>query len=108
MAVLATSDVEVGRYLRTLPRCDRDGDLPSVESLLKATDIPLKGVTGFYVSSVSLVDFLVRWQGEKTFTAFVRDGQRYGVESALKRQYGVKDYRQLEDAWRANVLEARK
>ncbi len=108
MAVLATSEVEIGRYLRTLPRCERDGDLPTVESLLKATDIPVKGVTGFYVSSVSLVDFLVRWQGEKTFTAFVRDGQRYGVESALKRQYGVKDYRQLEDAWRANVLEARK
>ena len=108
MAVLAASEVEVGRYLRTMPRCDRDGELPTVESLLKATDIPLKGVTGFYVSSVSLVDFLVRWQGEKTFTAFVRDSQRYGVESALKRQYGVKDYRQLEDAWRANVLEARK
>ena len=108
MAVLATSDVEVGRYLRTVSRCHRDGDLPSVESLLKAADIPAKGITGFYVVSVSLVDFLVRWQGEKTFTAFVRDGQRYGVESALKRQYGVKDYRQLEDAWRANVLEARK
>ncbi len=108
MAVLATSEVEVGRYLRTLPRCDRDGDLPTVENLLKATDIPLKGMTGFYVESVSLVDFLVRWQGEKTFTAFVRDGQRYGTESALKRQYGVKDYRQLEDAWRANVLEAAK
>ena len=34
--------------------------------------------------------------------------QRYGAESALKRQYGVKDYRELEEAWRANVLEARK
>ena len=108
MAVLASSDAEVGRYLRTLPRCDRDGDLPSVENLLKAIEVPAKGVTGFYVESVSLVDFLVRWQGEKTFTAFVRDSQRYGVESALKRQYGVKDYRQLEETWRANVFGARK
>ncbi len=108
MAVLAESDMEIGRYLRTLPRCDRTGELPRVENLMKATDIPAKGVTGFYVESVSLVDFLVRWHGEKTFTAFLRDSQRYGAESALKRQYGVKDYRELEDAWRANVLEARK
>ena len=108
MAVLASSDAEVGRYLRTLPRCDRDGDLPSVEILFKAIEIPAKGVTGFYVESVSLVDFLVRWQGEKTFTAFVRDSQRYGAESALKRQYGVKDFRQLEETWRANVFAARK
>lgn len=108
MTVLASSDAEVGRYLRTLPRCDRDGDLPSIESLLKAIEIPAKGVTGFHVESVSLVDFLVRWQGEKTFTAFVRDSQRYGAESALKRQYGVKDFRQLEETWRANVFAARK
>ena len=108
MAVLATSGVEISRYLRTVPRCDRDGDLPSVESLLKSVEIPAKGVTGFYVSSVSLVDFLVRWQGEKTFTAFIRDSQRYGTESALQRQYGLKDYRGLEDAWRSNVLAARK
>ncbi len=108
MALQATSAAEIDRYLRTVARCDRAGDLPTVEALMKATDIPPQSVTGFHVVSVSLVDFLVRWQGEKKFTAFVRDGQRYGVEPALKRQYGVKDFRALEDAWRANVLDARK
>ena len=108
MAVLGTSEVELGRYLRTVPRCDRDGELPTAEKLMKATDIPAKGVTGFHVASASLVDFLVRWQGEKTFTAFVRDSQRYGTEAAIKRQYGAKDFRELEGLWRANVLEAQK
>ncbi len=108
MAALATSDVELGRYLRTVPRCDRAGELPALEGLMKASDVPAKGVTGFHVASVSLTDFLVRWQGEKTFTAFVRDSQRYGAESAVKRQYGAKDFRELEALWRANVLDARK
>ena len=108
MAALATSDVELGRYLRTVPRCDRAGELPALDSLMKATDVPAKGVTGFHVASASLADFLVRWQGEKTFTAFVRDSQRYGAESAVKRQYGAKDFRELEAAWRGNVLAARK
>jgi len=108
MAALATSDAELGRYLRTVSRCDRAGELPTLDSLMKASDVPAKGVTGFHVASVSLADFLVRWQGEKTFTAFVRDSQRYGTESAVKRQYGAKDFRELEGAWRANVLDARK
>lgn len=108
MAVLATSESEIGRYLRTVPRCDRAGELPSVESVLKATDIPDAGVTGFHVESVSLVEFLVRSHGEKTFTAFVRDGQRYGTDAALLRQYGWKDARQLEAAWRASALQAKK
>ena len=108
MAALATSDVEIGRYLRTVPRCERDGELPTAEKLMKATDIPAKGVTGFHVASTSLVDFLVHWQGEKTFTAFVRDSQRYGTESAIKRQYGAKDFRELESLWLAHMREARK
>ena len=108
MAALATSDVELGRYLRTVARCDRDGELPALDSLMKTAEVPVKGVTGFHVASVSLVDFLVRWQGEKTFTAFVRDSQRYGAESAVKRQYGAKDFRELEALWRGNVLDARK
>ena len=108
MAALATSEAELGRYLRTVPRCDRDGELPALDGLMKATDIPVKGVTGFHVASVSLANFLVRWQGEKTFTAFVRDAQRYGAESAVKRQYGAKDFRELETLWRGNVLESRK
>ncbi len=108
MAAVATSDAELGRYLRAVSRCERDGELPGVEALMKATEVPATGATGFHVAGASLVDFLVRWQGEKTFTAFVRDSQRYGAESAIKRQYGAKDLRELEAAWRANVLDPRK
>lgn len=71
---------------------------------MAATDVPAKAVTGFAVESLSLVDFLVRWRGEKHFVGFLRDAQRYGVESALKRQYQVADSRELEKLWRKNVL----
>jgi hypothetical protein len=104
MAVLAESPEQLGRYRRTVARCDRDGELEPVSAVLTATDVPAKAVTGFAVGSVSLVDFLVRWKGEKHFVGFLRDAQRYGFDSGLKRQYAVADARELEVLWRKNVL----
>jgi hypothetical protein len=100
MAVLSTSEVEVSRYLQTARKFARDGDLLPVEKILSATEVPAKSVTGFHVESVALVDYLVRWKGEKAFTAFVRDTLRYGNETALKRQYGFSNTRALEDGWK--------
>jgi hypothetical protein len=100
MAVLSTNDAEVGRYLRTAQRCGRDGELPSAEAVLNATEVPAKGVTGFHAESVAVADFLVRWKGEKMFTAFVRDSLRYGAEAGLKRQYELAGMRELEQAMR--------
>jgi hypothetical protein len=105
MAVLSTPDAEVGRYLQTVRRCARDGELLPVDKVLTATQVPAKAVTGFHVESVALVDFLVRWKGEKAFTAFVRDGQRYGTDAALQRQYGLADARALEDRWKSGRAE---
>lgn len=99
MAVLAASPAELDRYLRTAARCRRTGELLSAAALLELTAPPADRVTGFYVGSVALVEFLVRWKGEKAFTTFLRDGQRYGLASALKRQYGVDDARHLEEVW---------
>jgi hypothetical protein len=104
MAVLAASPAEVDRYRRTLSRCYRGGELFPVESLLTLKAPTTDRATAFYVESVSLVNFLVRWKGEKAFTAFLRDAQRYGVPSALNRQYGVNDAKQLEDLWTRSEL----
>lgn len=104
MAVLSESPEQLSRYRRTVARCDRDGELQPLGKLLAATEVPAKAVTGFAVESVSLVDFLVRWKGEKHFITFLRDAQRYGFESGLKRQYQVADSRELEPLWRKNVL----
>ena len=100
MAVLSTSSAEVDRYLQTVRRCARDGELLPVDKVLTAAEVPAKTVTGFHVESVALVHFLVKWKGEKAFTAFVRDAQRYGTETALTRQYGLADARALEDSWK--------
>ena len=108
MAVLAESPAEVERYLRTLPRCAQNNELVPVGSLLESKGLPkAEQFTAFAVGSVSLVDFLVRWKKEKAFTTFLRDCQRYGTESALKRQYGVSSPRQLEELWKQNVLGGR-
>jgi len=108
MAVLSTSETEQNRHLRTVSRCANQRELPLIADLLKSREVPAQSVTGFYVESVSLVDFLVRAKGEKAFTTFLRDAQRYGAEAAIKRQYGYADVRELETAWlRANQLAAK-
>jgi len=103
MAVLAGSAMELDRYRRTVPRLQQSRELISVEMLLGLAAPPSDHVTGYYVGSVTLVDFLVRWKGDKAFTTFLRDSQRYGLTAALKRQYGVDDAKQLEEIWLKNV-----
>jgi hypothetical protein len=108
MAVLATSPTEIERYLRTVPRCEQSGGLIPLGQLLEMKDLPqAEQITAYAVESVSLVDFLVRWKKEKAFTTFLRDCQRYGTASALKRQYGITSPQQLEKLWRENVLTSR-
>ena len=104
MSVMSASDVEVSRHLRTVPRCARNRELLAVSEVLKATEVPTAALTGFYVESVSLVDYLVSLKGEKAFTTFLRDAQRYGTDAALKRQYGLADSRALEESWRKAAL----
>lgn len=104
MAVLATSQPELQRFRATLSRCYENAELYPLESLLGLKEAPAERLTGFYVGSVSLVEFLVKWKGDKVFTTFLRDSQRYGLAAALKRQYGVADAKQLEAVWSRSEL----
>ena len=106
MAVLSTSETERDRYLKTIRRCAKDGELLAVSAVLSADEVPSKSVTAYHVESASLVQYLVDWKGEKAFTGFVRDAQRYGVDTALNRQYGMKDSKVLEDNWLKGVRPA--
>jgi hypothetical protein len=100
MAVLAASPDEVERYSRTMAKCAREGKLFTVAALLEMKEFPAaEKITGFHCGSVSLVEYLVKLKGEKHFTTFLRDCQRYGSVSALKRQYGIEGAKHLQDAW---------
>jgi hypothetical protein len=106
MAVLAGSPEEVSRYVRTLSRCARGGELLPTTALLELKDFPpAEKITGFYCASVTLVDYLVRLKGEQHFTLFLRDCQRYGTTQALRRQYEIDGAAALEQAWRRAALD---
>jgi hypothetical protein len=106
MAVLAGDPDEVGRFVRTLPRCARDGQLVPVASLLEMKDFPdAARITGFYCQSVSLVEFLVRLKGEREFKLFLGVAQRYGVSRALRDTYGLDGPQALEAAWKQSALD---
>jgi len=100
MAVLACSTEEIDRYRRTCVKCARDGKLFTLAVLLEMKEFPTaEKITGFYCGSVSLVEYLVKQKGEKHFTTFLRDSQRYGSTSALKRQYEIESPKALQEAW---------
>lgn len=106
MAVLAGSPEEVDRYSRTLPRCARSGELLPVATLLEMKEFPAADrITGFCCASVTLVEYLVKLGGERNFTIFLRDCQRYGAAQALKRCYQIDGPAALEAAWKRSALE---
>ena len=83
MAVLAMSAVERDRYRRTLPKSYQARELIPLAALFELTAPPADRATGFHVGSTSVVDFLVRWKGDKAFKGFLTDAQRYGQTAAL-------------------------
>jgi hypothetical protein len=106
MAVLAGDPDEVSRFVRTLPRCARDGQIFPLVTLMEMKEFPdAARVTGFYCESVSLVDYLVRLGGERNFTIFLRDCQRYGTAAALKRNYSIDGPPALEAGWKQSALD---
>lgn len=105
MAVLAATPEEVGRYIRTLPRCAQSRQLLPVAALLEMKEFPAADrITGFYCESVSLTEYLVKLRGEQTFTLFLRDSERYGTAAALKRTYEIDGPQALEQAWTQAAL----
>ena len=103
MAVLSEPRDRVEGHLAHLARFYREGRVFSPRDLLRLTDYPAPQDWGvFYAESVSLVDFLARAQGPRTFTRFLRDGLRDGYEAALRRHYGW-DFDDLEQHWRGRA-----
>lgn len=105
MAVRVTGTAEVDRYRRTLLRLLHNGETLPLATLLAYRDCPPERVTPFCCQSVCLTDFLIQTGGgERNFTLFLRDAQRYGLTSALKRQYGFDTPTALEAAWKRWLL----
>jgi len=105
MAVLSEPRPNVDRHLRMIPQYNRDGQLFQPSSLIQMKDYPeARSISVFYAESVSLVDFLVNQKGPQAFTLFLREGQRYGYEAALKRSYNYKNFHELEQSWNQYAL----
>ena len=107
MAVLSGPADEVGRYTRKLPECAAAGEAFAVPALVSMADFPPAGkITGFYCQSVSVVEYLVKLKGEKTFVVFLRECQRYGAARGLQQEYGINGPAELDAAWRRAALGA--
>jgi hypothetical protein len=100
MAILSEPRDKITPHLQNLPQHRQDGQLFSLHQLVHMTDYPEPQYIGaFYAQSVSLVDFLVKMRGAPVFVQFVRDGLRGDYESSLQRNYGYRDFAELEGRW---------
>jgi tetratricopeptide (TPR) repeat protein len=101
MAILSEPREKVDRYLKNVASLRSRHELFSMSELMALNDYPeSRRVTTFYVQSISLVDFLSSQKGgPQTFTRFVRDGLESGFEAALRRHYGFRDFKDLEERW---------
>ncbi|HTU20421.1 MAG TPA: hypothetical protein VMG10_20320 [Gemmataceae bacterium] len=102
IAVLSEPREKVERYLKNVSALRSRHELFSAEELMVFKDDWPKPhrITAFYVQSVSLVDFLCSQKGgPQNFTRFVREGLDSGFEAALRRHYGFRDFKDLEEHW---------
>jgi hypothetical protein len=101
MAVLSEPRDRIERHLRNLPQHSRDGLLFVSGDLVRLNDYPEpRQIGAFYAQSVSLVDYLSSRKGPQVFAKFLRDGLDGGYEAALKKHYGINDFRELDAQWR--------
>jgi hypothetical protein len=108
MAILAEVRPRVEVHLRQLPRCREEEQLFPMRKLVQMRDYPEpRSMTAFYAQSVSLVEFLAREKGAKSFAAFVRDGERDGYEDSLRRHYGW-DFAELDRRWQRYAFPSQK
>lgn len=105
IAALSEPTSEIARSLRAVSQMATKGNqLYTVDYLMKSKEIPTgEPLTIYYAESVSLVHYLVKLKGAKTFMAFLREAPRRGFDSALKNQYGFRDTKDLQDKWLKSI-----
>ena len=105
MSVLSEPQDRIERHTRQMAKLNQDGTLFPLKQLLELRDYPDQGRVGaFYAQSVSVVQFLTSLKGHQVFAQFLKDGMAGGYESALRTHYGVQDWREMDQAWRANAV----
>ncbi|HVS39452.1 MAG TPA: hypothetical protein VMS17_28095 [Gemmataceae bacterium] len=108
MAVLSEPRDHVDLHLRNLPRHRRNDELFPVEQLMEMDGYPDGRYIGaFYAESVSLVKFLSDEKGPKVFARFLREGMDDGYEAALKKEYDINGFDDLQQCWQRYAFDHR-
>jgi len=93
------------RYLQVAKKLVDDGEYIKLEELSQINSYQDISPDTFYSESASIMDFLLREFGKKTFVAFcrrLRDGEEW--KEALLKAYKFEDLEGLEKAWVDSLL----
>lgn len=105
MAVLTEPPDQLAKHRKNLERSRDDGQLYPVGELMQLRDYPeARRIGAFYAQSVSLVDFLAKERGTRTFSRFLRDALDDGYEAALRKHYRYRSFEELQTAWSRHVF----
>lgn len=106
MSVLSEPQDRIERHTRQMSKMNQEGGLFPLKQLLELRDYPENGRVGvFYAQSVSVVQFMASLKGHQVFSQFLKDGMTQGYDSALRTHYGVQDWREMDQAWRATAFQ---
>lgn len=106
MSVLSEPQDRIERHTRQMTKLDQEGGLFPLKQLLELSDYPEQGRVGtFYAQSVSVVQFMAGLKGHQVFSRFLKDGMVQGYDVALQTHYGVRDWREMDKAWRAHAVQ---
>ena len=107
IAVLTEPRDKIDRHLRNLTRCRQETGLFSARQLMTMNDYPEpRYISAFYAQSVALTDFLTNLKGPQVLTQFLRDAQKVGWEQALSKNYGFRNFEDLQQRWNAQAFPA--
>jgi len=107
IAVLTEPRDKIDRHLRNLARCRQETGLFSARQLITMNDYPEpRYISAFYAQSVSLTDFLTNLKGPQVLTQFLRDAQKQGWEAALSKNYGFRNFEELQQRWNTQAFPA--
>ena len=90
LAMLSETYERIGQQLQPLPAAYETNAAFAALEMLQSTDYPdAARLPLFYAQSACLVQYLTQLRGPVAFTAFLKDGNQRGFDTALRIHYGL-------------------
>jgi hypothetical protein len=61
-------------------------------------------MTAYYLTGVTLIDYLIRMKGPRTLVVCLQEAPRRGLERSIFQHYGFRTLAELEKKWQDDLM----